>query len=133
MKLENTYTMDIEINAFANSILGTGTVIYEVYTDGFNYEDELKFKNLELGAAWLAHSISKQELESLFKANVQNMMQDSGSFSFDGLKAVIQFNDDEINLITETMNNEGSINSIIDDLIMEDYEIVEKDSIDLDR
>lgn len=26
------------------------------------------------------------------------------------------------------MNNEGSINSIIDDLIMEDYEIVEKDS-----
>ncbi len=48
-------------------------------------------------------------------------MQDSGSFAFDGMKAVIQFNDDEINLITETMNNEGSINSIIDDLIMEDY------------
>ena len=97
MRLENTYTMDIEINAFANSIVGIGTVIYEVYTDGFNYEDELKFKNLELGAAWLAHSISKQELESLFKANVQNMMQDSGSFAFDGMKVVIQFNDDEIN------------------------------------
>lgn len=133
MKLDETYSMDIEINAFGGSAIGNGTVIYEVYTDGLNYEDELKFKNLELGAAGLAHSISKQELEALFEANVKYIMEDQGSFAFDGAKAIIQFNDDEIHLITETMNNDGSINSIIDDLVVEDYKIIEKDSMDLDR
>lgn len=132
MKLDNRYEADFIIEAFGTSEIGKAKIIYDVYFNGQDYKDDLIIKDVEIGNAGSAHSISKNELSDIIEANIKNLMMEYGSFTFDNKIVTISFDVDQIQLITELKENGNDLNDNIDDFIIDDIDVKDKDNIGID-
>ena len=112
MEIDNTYSMNMEVNLFGTSI-GKAKVVYEVYKDEItnDYEDKIKIENTTLGPAAKVYSINELILNSFIEEKVNDFLKDYGSF-VEG-EVEINLDVDEEKMLNEALANNENIEEVL--------------------
>ena len=118
MEIDNTYSMNMEVNLFGTSI-GKAKVVYEVYKDEItnDYEDKIKLENTTLGPAAKVYSINESILHSFIEKKVDDFLKEHGSFVEGNVK--IHFDVEEGRMLSEALVNNESIEETLMDFDIE--------------
>ena len=112
MEIDNTYSMNMEVNLFGTSI-GKAKVVYEVYKDKItnDYEDKIKIENTTLGPAAKVYSINELILNSFIEEKVNDFLKDYGSF----VEGEVEINLDveEEKMLNEALANNENIEEVL--------------------
>lgn len=112
MEIDNTYSMNMEVNLFGTSI-GKAKVVYEVYKDEItnDYEDKIKIENTTLGPAAKVYSINELILNSFIEEKVNDFLKDYGSF----VEGEVEINLDveEEKMLNEALANNENIEEVL--------------------